>query len=76
MSDRAVVDDWLARYELAWRSPGTETLDALFTETVTYVPSPWAIPVRGMASLRRFWDAARSGSDEALAAHAERRRPV
>ena len=64
MRDRAVVDDWLARYQRAWRSPGTAALDSLFTETVTYVPSPWATPFRGMDAVRRFWDAARSGSDE------------
>ena len=39
-------------------------LDELFAEAVTYVTSPWASPIIGMASLRRFWDAARSGPDE------------
>jgi hypothetical protein len=64
MKDRGVVSDWVARYERAWRSPGTAALDEIFTETVTYVPSPWATPIRGSASLRHFWNAARSGSDE------------
>jgi hypothetical protein len=64
MVDRHIVNDWLVRYEHAWRSAGTAALDELFTEAVTYVPSPWASPVRGLASLRRFWDAARSGPDE------------
>jgi hypothetical protein len=64
MTDRAAVNDWLARYERAWRSPGTAALDELFADAVTYVASPWAAPMLGVASLRRFWDAARSGPDE------------
>jgi hypothetical protein len=64
MTDRTEVTNWLARYERAWRSPGTATLDDLFAETVAYVPSPWAHPIMGVAAVRRFWDAARSGPDE------------
>ena len=61
---RTVVDEWLASYERAWRAPGTEALDTIFTETVTYVMSPWADPILGLLGLRRFWDAARSDPDE------------
>jgi SnoaL-like domain len=64
VTDRADVHDWLARYERAWRSPGTAVLDEVFTETVTYVRSPWADPIRGRASLHRFWEAARASPDE------------
>jgi len=64
MTDRAVVHDWLGRYEYAWRAPGTAALDGLFTDAVTYVPSPWARPISGLASLRCFWEAARRGPDE------------
>ena len=64
MTDRAAVNEWLARYERAWRAPGTAALDDLFTDTVTYVPSPWARPIIGIESVRRFWEAARSGPDE------------
>jgi hypothetical protein len=64
MTNRTDVNNWLARYERAWRSPGTATLDELFAEAVAYVPSPWASPITGMAAVRRFWDAARSGPDE------------
>ena len=62
--DRDEVDDWLARYERAWRAPGTAALDELFAGSVIYVASPWASPITGMDPLRRFWDAARSGPDE------------
>jgi hypothetical protein len=64
MTDRAAVLDWLARYERAWRASGTAALDEVFDGSVTYVPSPWASPIVGIDSLRRFWDAARSGPDE------------
>lgn len=64
MTNRASVQDWLARYEDAWRSPGTAALDAVFDRSITYVPSPWASPIVGVESLRRFWDAARNGPDE------------
>jgi SnoaL-like domain len=64
MTDREEVNNWIARYERAWRSPGTAALDELFAQTVIYVRSPWANPIIGMATLRRFWDAARNGPDE------------
>lgn len=66
MTDRAAVQDWLARYERAWRAPGTAALDELFTETASYAPSPWASPILDLVSLRRFWEAARDGPDEAF----------
>jgi hypothetical protein len=64
MTDHVAVTDWVARYERAWRSPGTDALDELFTASVSYSPSPWAQPVGGIESLRRFWDVARDGPDE------------
>jgi hypothetical protein len=30
MTDRSAVRRWLARYEAAWRAPGTEGLAGLF----------------------------------------------
>ena len=64
MTDRADVEDWLARYERAWRAPGTAALDDVFSDAVTYVMSPWAAPLVGLEPLRRFWEAARTGPDE------------
>jgi ketosteroid isomerase-like protein len=57
---RESISDWVAEYERAWRAPGTDALTRLFTETVTYVASPWAEPIEGLDALRRFWDASRS----------------
>src|SRR5262245_29523408 len=71
MADRAAVNDWIARYERAWRAPGTDALDALFDDAATYITSPWAEPIRGLASLRLFWDAARTSPDEGFAMTSE-----
>jgi hypothetical protein len=71
MTDRMAVTDWVVRYERAWRSPGTDALDELFTETASYSPSPWAQPIEGLAAIRRFWDARRSGPDEGFRMQSE-----
>jgi hypothetical protein len=70
MTDRMAVTDWVARYERAWRSPGTDALDELFTHGVV-TPSPWAQPIDGLEAIRRFWDAGRSGPDERFRAQRE-----
>jgi len=62
--DRDGVSQWVARYELAWRTPGTEVLPALFTPDVTYLASPWAPAIRGLDEVARFWEAERAGPDE------------
>jgi hypothetical protein len=60
MTDRTAATSWVTRYERAWRAPGTDALDELFTETASYSPSPWSRPIRGLAAIGRFWDAGRS----------------
>ena len=64
--DRASVERWVAGYLAAWRSPGTEALDAVFTPEATYLPSPWATPLAGRDALAAFWDDERDGPDEAF----------
>ena len=64
MTDRVAVADWVARYERAWRSPGTDALRDLFAEDASYSASPWSEPVVGLRAIRRFWDAGRTGPDE------------
>ena len=51
-------------YEGAWRSSGTDQLAELFSPDVTYLPSPWAPALQGLAQLARFWEAERDGPDE------------
>jgi SnoaL-like domain len=62
--DRAAVDRWVAGYERAWRTPGTEQLGELFSPDVSYLPSPWAPPLIGLAQLGPWWDDERDGPDE------------
>ncbi|HEX3750158.1 MAG TPA: nuclear transport factor 2 family protein [Streptosporangiaceae bacterium] len=64
MTDRAMVSDWLARYEAAWRAPGTGRLAGIFTEDVTYRQSPYEEPVAGLEAVGRMWDEERDGPDE------------
>lgn len=58
------MEAWVDDYERAWRSPGTQALDALFSPDVTYLVSPWAEPITGLAALAAFWEQGRDGPDE------------
>ena len=62
--ERSDVEAWVAGYEHAWRSPGTDRLAELFTADASYLPSPWAEPVSGLAAIGEFWEAERSAPDE------------
>lgn len=62
--DRSGIEQWVAAYEQAWRTPGTEALAELFSPDVSYLPSPWADPVRGLDRLGPWWEAERAGPDE------------
>jgi ketosteroid isomerase-like protein len=65
------VRRWVTGYEKAWRSPGTASLAELFTEDVSYRPSPWQDPVEGMKDLAKFWNAERDGPGEAFTMSSE-----
>ncbi len=62
--DRRAVEQWVDRYELCWRTPGTEQLDELFSPTASYLPSPWSEPLEGLDDIAEFWDSERDGADE------------
>jgi uncharacterized protein (TIGR02246 family) len=64
VTDRAAVDRWVARYEMAWRTPGTETLADLFTPEAVYLQSPYEKPVRGLDAIGRMWEDERDGPHE------------
>jgi hypothetical protein len=49
----------VARYESAWRSPGTEALAGLFTTNAIYSTAPFEEPHRGLESISRMWEAER-----------------
>lgn len=62
-----MISDWLARYEAAWRAPGTGRLAAIFTEDVVYRQSPYEEPVTGLTAVGRMWEETREGPDEVFA---------
>jgi SnoaL-like domain len=62
--ERHDVERWVADYVKAWRAPGTEGLANLFTPEISYLVSPWAEPITGLAALAVFWEAERTGPDE------------
>ncbi|MEV2219004.1 nuclear transport factor 2 family protein [Nocardia vinacea] len=69
--DRDAVQKWVDGYERAWRAPGTAMLGELFTRDIEYLVSPWAEPIVGLEPLEVFWEAERSGPDEAFTMAAE-----
>ncbi len=71
MTDRTIVSRWLARYEAAWRAPGTDGLARLFTGDATYLHSPYEQPVTGLDAIRRMWEEDRDGPDEVFTLTAE-----
>jgi hypothetical protein len=62
--DRRAVEGWVDRYELCWRTPGTDQLAGLFLPGATYLPSPWARPLDGLEEIAEFWESEREGVDE------------
>jgi ketosteroid isomerase-like protein len=62
--DRAHVDSWVAGYEAAWRTAGTDALARLFTPQASYSMSPWREPAVGLDALAELWESERDGPDE------------
>jgi ketosteroid isomerase-like protein len=58
--DRDALSRWVGAYERAWRAPGVEALDALFTEDATYSTAPYERPHAGLAAIRAMWETGRS----------------
>jgi hypothetical protein len=64
MTDRAAVSRWLAGYEAAWRTPGTDSLTGIFTGGASYRKSPYEAPMAGLDAIGRMWEEERSSPDE------------
>ena len=64
--ERVRVEQWVARYEEMWRSPGTDGLAAIFAPDATYLVSPWASPIEGLAASPSCGSRKRTGPDEAF----------
>ena len=62
--DRAQLTDWIAAYERAWRTSGTDALAELFTEEATYSTAPYEDPHRGLEAIGQMWEAERLGPGE------------
>jgi uncharacterized protein (TIGR02246 family) len=69
--DRSQVARWVAAYEQAWRTAGTDGLARLFAPDVSYLPSPWAQPLSTLDELASFWEAEREGPDEPFSMSSE-----
>ena len=64
--DRAQLTAWIAAYERAWRTPGTDVLAELFTEDASYSTAPYEKPHRGLEAIAEMWEEERFGPDEAF----------
>jgi len=62
--DRERVAAWVAAYERAWRTPGTEPLHELFTADAAYRTAPFEEPFRGLDVIAAMWEAGRTSPDE------------
>jgi SnoaL-like protein len=66
VSERATVASWVAGYERAWRTAGTELLRELFTDDATYRLAPFESPIAGLGAISQMWERERRGPDEAF----------
>jgi ketosteroid isomerase-like protein len=56
--------EWLAGYERAWRTQGTDAIGDLFAPDARYSQGPYLDPVVGRPAIARMWEDTRDGSDE------------
>jgi hypothetical protein len=64
MASHAETDAWVAAYERAWRSVGTERLAELFAPAATYRMSPFEEPAKGLTEIGALWERERREADE------------
>lgn len=69
--NREPVAAWIAAYERAWRSPGTDALAEIFTPDATYLQGPYDEPLSGLPAIAEMWDEERTGPDEVFAMSSE-----
>ena len=62
--NRQDVDRWVRGYESAWRAPGTDPLEAIFTPDAEYLHSPYERPLVGLSAIGDDWEAHRASPDE------------
>ena len=54
--DRTGLRAWVALYERAWRTAGTELLAELFAPEATYQTAPFEEPFRGLPAIAAMWE--------------------
>jgi ketosteroid isomerase-like protein len=69
--DRNQLALWIAAYEAAWRSEGTEALPRLFSPEASYSTGPYKRPHLGIESISKMWEAERSSHEETFKLHSE-----
>ena len=69
--DREHLTGWIAAYERAWRTPGTQDLATLFTPEASYRQGPYREPVLGLPAIARMWEQEREGPDEVFHMNSE-----
>jgi ketosteroid isomerase-like protein len=69
--DRGALARWIADYERAWRTQGTDPLARLFSDDAIYRAAPFEEPLRGLAEIAEFWEAEREGPDEVFSLTSE-----
>jgi ketosteroid isomerase-like protein len=62
--DRAELQNWIERYERAWRTPGSDPLADLFAEDASYSTAPYEEAHVGLEAIRRMWEAERLGGPD------------
>ena len=60
----ARLSTWIDAYENAWRTPGTDWLEYLFTADATYSMGPFEKTVEGLEAIAELWEREREGHDE------------
>ena len=68
---RPQVTEWIAAYEEAWRSAGTEALDELFSAEADYSYGPYDRAHLGLAAIKEMWEAERTSHEETFDMHTE-----
>jgi ketosteroid isomerase-like protein len=68
---QADIAEWVAAYERAWRTAGTDQLAELFTADATYQMAPFEDRHRGLSAIAELWEAEREGPDEAFTLQSE-----
>lgn len=69
--NRESVAAWVAAYERAWRSPGTDALAEIFTLDATYLQGPYDEALVGLPTIAEMWEEERTGPDEVFAMSSE-----